>query len=280
MTVARLAALFILPLTIAAAQGCSAAPDGEDDSEELVGAEETDTFEGAASGSHPVGTTMTTTANLNLRSGPSTDKSIFHVIPQGAKVTLVASDPVNGWYNIDHDGTVGWSSGQYLTVSDGGQSSSAREAAIGRAKSAKGFSYWWGHARFRPEGPTNANKGSCSGSCPSCSHSGSYGGDCSGLAGKVWEVTSNKDLTVDQHPYSTVSFNSDTNQWYSVARANMKKADMMVYNSNGAGHIFVYDSGDPWNSLYAYECKGCSYGCIAGYRTASNAYHGIRRSGY
>ena len=27
----------------------------------------------------------------------------------------------------------------------------------------------------------------------------------------------------------------------------------MVYNSNGAGHIFIHASGDPWNTLYAYE---------------------------
>jgi hypothetical protein len=152
---------------------------------------------------------------------------------------------------------------------------------MARAQSAMGFSYWWGHGRFRPEGPTSSNAGTCSGSCPSCSHGGSYGGDCSGLAGKVWQVpSSNKDLTVDSHPYSTASFVNDTSQWHSVARGSLEKADAMVYNSGGAGHVFLYSSGDGWGSMYAYECKGCAYGCVYDLRTASSAYHGIRHAGW
>ena len=101
------------------------------------------------------------------------------------------------------------------------------------------------------------------------------------MVAKAWQVPSSNDkLSVDSHPYSTVSFNSDTSQWKSVSRSNVRKADAMVYNSNGAGHIFLYSSGDGWGSMYAYECKGCSYGCVAGYRTASSAYHAIRRAGY
>ena len=119
------------------------------------------------------------------------------------------------------------------------------------------------------------------GSCPNCSHKGSYGGDCSGLVAKVWEVpASNDDITVDSHPYSTASFDDDTGLWKTVARKSLISADAMVYRSGGAGHIFIYQSGDGWGSMYAYECKGCAYGCIAGYRTASSAYHGIRRAGY
>ena len=152
--------------------------------------------------------------------------------------------------------------------------------AIARAKSAVGFSYWWGHGRFLEAGP-GGKAGSCSGSCPNCSHSGSYGGDCSGLVGKVWQVPSSNDtLSEDSHPYSTVNFDGDTSQWKTVSRSNVKKADAMVYNTGGAGHIFVYSTGDGWGSMYAYECKGCSYGCVAGYRTASSAYHAIRRTGY
>jgi hypothetical protein len=32
--------------------------------------------------------------------------------------------------------------------------------------------------------------------------------------------------------------------------------------------------------MYAYECKGCSAGCVKGYRTAGASYHAIRRTGY
>jgi hypothetical protein len=304
------------------------------DSSELVGAPEdgsTATNEDAITGTLAVGSTLIATADVNLRSGPSTSKSILHVIPNGSSVTVVDGTPQNGFYKVKHNGTTGWSYGKYFKAGasnwgscsvngtagvcedtgacgsghsahpgycpgpsniqcctpdssgggGGGSTSSKRDAAIARAKSAMGFSYWWGHGRFRPEGPTSSNKGSCSGSCPSCSHSGSYGGDCSGLAAKVWEVPgSNSDLTVDSHPYSTANFVSDTSQWSTVSRSNVQKADAMVYNQSGEGHIFIYESGDGWGSMYAYECKGCSYGCVHDLRTASSAYHAIRRAGY
>ncbi len=60
----------------------------------------------------------------------------------------------------------------------------------------------------------------------------------------------------------------------------MSDADALVYHSGSAGHVFVYGSGDGWGSMYAYECKGCSYGCVYNLRTASSSYHGIRRSGF
>ena len=310
---------------------CSAVGTNDPDSDELVGGPEENlgTNHDAISGSVAVGSTLIATGNVNLRTGPSTSNSILHVVPNGSTVTVVESSPQNGFYKIKHNGSTGWSYGQYYKAGStswgacsvggvsgqciettacgsgksatpgycpgpsniqcctadggggGGGSTTNRDQAIARAKSAMGFSYWWGHGRFRPEGPTSSNKGSCSGSCPSCSHSGSYGGDCSGLAGKVWQVpSSNSDLTTDSHPYSTVSFNQDSSQWSTISRSNMKKADAMVYNSGGAGHIFVYESGDGWGSMYAYECKGCSYGCVHNLRTATSAYHGIRRAGY
>jgi hypothetical protein len=210
------------------------------------------------------------------------------VIPEGSQVTLVAPDPVNGWYKIKHNGTTGWSSGKYYTVveiaGEGGgdqPATTARDTAIERAKAGKGFSYWWGHGRWRPEGVTASTKGSCSGSCPDCSHSGSYGADCSGYVGKIWQVpASNSDLTVDQHPYSTASFVKDTSLWSTVSRGSVKKADALVYNTNGAGHIILFEGGDGWGSMYAYECKGCSAGCVYGLRTASSSYKAIRRAGW
>ncbi len=155
------------------------------------------------------------------------------------------------------------------------------DAALTRARAGVGFSYWWGHGRYLPEGPNASNAGSCSGGCPSCTHTGSYGGDCSGFVAKVWRVPeSNTDLSQDSHPYSTADFVVDSSRWKTVPQGSMQAADAMVYRSNGAGHIFIYESGDPWGSMYAYECKGCSYGCTGGLRTASSAYHAIRREGY
>lgn len=272
---------------------CVAAPSDVDSEELLAAAEDVGTTEDSISGSIAVGTELKSTANVNLRTGPSTSYKVLHVVPNGSKVTVVESTPQNGFYKIKHDGTVGWSYGKYYQVASTGgtsgggtsgggtTSSSVRDAAITRAKSGVGFSYWWGHGRFRPEGPTSSNKGSCSGSCPNCSHSGSYGGDCSGFAAKVWQVPgSNSTLSTDSHPYSTYNFNKDSSQWSTVSRGSMQKGDAMVYNVNGAGHIFIYEKGDAWGTMYSYECKGCSYGCVYGSRTASSSYHAIRRAGW
>ncbi len=273
---------------LATAVAC-APPSSAPSSETLASEEETDSTEGGLSGSVTTGATLKTTGNLNFRTGPSTSKSVMYVLPVGTTVIAQQAAPQNGFYKVKHDGTVGWSHGSYLQLvssDDGGgaedpPASTARDLAMQRASSGIGFSYWWGHGRFRPEGPTSSNKGSCSGTCPNCSHSGSYGGDCSGYVAKVWQVpSSNTDLTDDEHPYSTADFDASSSQWDDVSRSSVKKADALVYRSGGAGHIFVYEKGDGWGSMYAYECKGCSAGCVKGYRTASSAYKGIRRVGW
>ena len=290
--------LLVAPAALVVATACTPGG-GTLDDEALQGADESVQNSDALSSSVPVGTTLNTTSNQNLRKGPSTSKAIMYTIPNGSKVTVEQSAPSNGFYKVKHNGTVGWAYGQYLELVSAPQppaedpadpqdpqdpqnpGGSKRAQAIARAKIAMGFSYWWGHGRFAENGVTASNEGSCSGSCPNCSHSGQYGGDCSGLAAKVWQVpSSNTVMSDDEHPYSTADFNSDTSQWKTVSRDSLLEADAMVYRSNGAGHIFMYGSGDGWGSMYAYECKGCSAGCIEGLRTATNAYHGIRRTGY
>lgn len=261
---------------------------GDDSSEELIGADETiaSTTEGV-SGSLAVGSTLKSTTGVNLRTGPGTSYSILHVVPQGSEVTVVAADSQNGFYKIKHNGTTGWSSGQYYTkvAADGssgsGTLSDGRQEALKRGKSVVGFSYYWGGGAWLPEGPSSSTKGSCSGSCPSCNHSGKYGADCSGFVGKAWRVSgATGPLDQNVHPVSTGTLVGSSSQWSSVSRGDVKPADAMVYNSNGAGHTFMYNSGDGWNSMYATECKGCSAGCVYGIRTASSAYKAIRRAGF
>jgi hypothetical protein len=75
--------------------------------------------------------------------------------------------------------------------------------AIQRAQSGVGFSYKWGGGCWSPG---STSYGACYGSCPNCSHSGSWGADCSGFVAKVWQVPGNEDLTSCDHPYSTVNF--------------------------------------------------------------------------
>jgi peptidoglycan/xylan/chitin deacetylase (PgdA/CDA1 family) len=60
------------------------------------------------------GTYASTTAWLNLRSGPSTAHTILRVIPYGGQV-FVNSGPYNSvWYDITHGGTRGYVHGSYL----------------------------------------------------------------------------------------------------------------------------------------------------------------------
>jgi uncharacterized protein YraI len=278
-------ALAALALGVAA---CSADATAVD-SDELHGADESvGSSQSKVSGTLTAGTTLKATSDVNLRSGPSSSYSILHVVPLGSSVTVVDGTPQNGFYKVNHAGTVGWSSGAYYaqpsapaSPAPGQNTSSSREGALARGKQVVGFSYWWGHGRWRPEGPTASTAGTCSGSCPSCSHGGSYGADCSGFVAKAWDVpSSNSDITVDSHPYSTSEFNGSSSLWSTVSRSNLQPADALVYNSGTSGHIVLYSSGDGWGSFYTYECKGCAAGCVYNLRTASSSYKGIRRAGW
>ncbi|MCS6799130.1 MAG: SH3 domain-containing protein [Myxococcota bacterium] len=288
--------------------GCMAdigpGPESTVDNRELFAGEEDDAIasEALITGSYPVGSTLKVTASaLNLRSGPSTRYSVITVMPNGVRVTLVRSSPADGWYNIRYGSTEGWSYGAYLDLvstpgggggsggsTSGGSSggaadsggSSRVERIMGRARAGVGFSYWWGHGRWLPEGPSPSTRGSCSGSCPDCVHRGNYGADCSGYVAKAWEVpASNSDLTVDAHPYSTHNFYNEQTHWRRISRDSLRRADALVYRSGGAGHIVLYESGSPWGNMWLYEARGCATGIVRNLRSLSSSYRAIRRNG-
>ena len=118
-----------------------------------------------------------------------------------------------------------------------------RTEIIDLAKSGVDYSYWWGHGCWRLDGTQH---GSCSGGCPDCTHTGSYGADCSGFAAKVWQVPSPSPIEDNAHPYSTREFRYNTTHWDQVARDEALRGDCFVYrnSSNTARHIVVYESGD------------------------------------
>lgn len=60
-------------------------------------------------------TTMYTTANLNMRTGPGTTYSVIRVIPKGAAVTVLSMS--GGWARVSYSGSTGYSSTAYLTSS-------------------------------------------------------------------------------------------------------------------------------------------------------------------
>lgn len=222
---------------------------------------------------------------LRQRTGPGTGYSILRVMPEGTSVKILARS--SDWYRNDWGGRVGWSHGAYLClVSSGGGGGStgggggfdaplSRDGVIQVSKAAVGFSYWWGGGAFAAGGA----HGACYGSCPGCSHSGQYGGDCSGFAAKAWMLPEAMPMSANRHPFSTYHFRYQSNHWSSLSRGSTARADALVYNTNGAGHIVIFESGDPWGSMWTYESRGCSYGVVHNVRTCSSSYVARRRSG-
>ncbi len=281
--------LFSLLLALGSA-GCAAQLGGEShgDNQELFADEVDDGLgtnaESLITASYPVGSILRVTATaLNLRSGPSTSYAVRVVMPNDVRVTLQTSAPRNGWYNIKYGSTTGWASGRYLAVvsTPSTGTETGPDLAISRARSGVGFSYWWGHGRWLSDGPSSSTRGSCSGSCPSCSHGGSYGADCSGFVAKAWSVpSSNTSLSSDAHPYSTYNFYNEETHWRRISRDNIRRGDAMVYRSGGSGHIVLNESGSPWGQHWVYEARGCSAGIQHNLRSFASSYHTIRRNGY
>ncbi len=259
-----------------------------DDSPDAAPAESED-----ASTALAVGSTARTTAadGLNLRTGAGTSNAILTSMPCGSQVTVVGG-PTTGWWNVKFGTQTGWASGLYLVAEaafrpsvcggDAGHAGDAgmstdQAAIFARAKLAVGYSYFWGHGSWRDDGTL---LGACSGTCGGCTHTGQYGADCSGFVAKVWQVPSASPITTDLHPYSTYNFFNETPHWSVVPRAQLKPADALVYNANGAGHIMLFESGtDPWGSIWTYEARGCSTGVVHNLRVAASTFIAIRREG-
>jgi hypothetical protein len=271
--------------------GCAGSAGSLPTDSEILTAEEEDTATVSArlADGVPLGSELAATANLNLRTGPGTGYTIRLVIPQGSRVqTINRGTPSGSWYNVKFNGVSGWSHGGYLRLVSSGAEPAAASAdegsaagALARARTGVGFSYYWGHGRWEPSGATASNRGACYGNCPECTHQGAMGADCSGYVAKAWQVPgSNVDLATDSHPYGTTHFARDSGQWSTVGRSRMRPADAMVYNLSGRGHIFLYEHGDGWGWMMAYEAKGCSYGITHNLRQAASSYHSIRRAGF
>jgi Bacterial SH3 domain len=84
-------------------------------SKSLVAVDDTPSGRGTESvrGDLTVGSTLRSTANVNLRNGPSRSDDVLDVVPSGDTATLVESAPSNGYYHLQWNGEDGWSSGTY-----------------------------------------------------------------------------------------------------------------------------------------------------------------------
>jgi Bacterial SH3 domain len=243
---------------------------------------------------------------LNLRASIGADQTIVTAMPCGSLVQVIAgpsTTPVTGWWQVDYNDPEGntyegWAAGNYLIaasgfdpslcgfVLDGGGifdmggmpvlTSSLQMDIINLAEEGVGYSYWWGHGTWSNDG---SDPGSCSGDCPSCTHDGSYGADCSGYVAKVWQVPSASALADDEHPFATSDFYNDQTYWTQIDRSTIQQADALVYSNGSEGHIVLFDSGeDPFGSIWVYEAYGCATGIIHDMRTFDSTYRAIRLS--
>ena len=151
----------------------------------------------------------------------------------------------------------------------------SRDGIINACKAFVGFSYWWGGARFKIG---SKDYGKCY-SPTYGGHSGKYGADCSGFAGKVWQLPNAMPFDKNLHPYSTYHFYNYKNYWTHISKNDIKRADALVYNSGKSGHIIIYESGNAWGKVWSYEARGCSYGVVHNLRSVSSSYRARRRKG-
>lgn len=63
---------------------------------------------------YAAGTQLRTTANLNLRKGPSTTATVLRVMPDGSIVTVRQTSGSNAWVAVKWNGYSGWAHTSYL----------------------------------------------------------------------------------------------------------------------------------------------------------------------
>jgi len=158
-------------------------------------------------------TYMSTTNNLNMRTGASTSHSIILTIPQGSKVEVLATS--NGWSQVIYNGKTGWTSSQYLT--DSAQTVTGQDI-VDYAKTFLGVKYTWG------------------GNTPE------EGFDCSGL---VKYVYAHFGITTPRVSRSQAAFGE------AVSMNALQPGDLVYFGRDTVSHIGIYVGGN--NMLHAPE---------------------------
>lgn len=152
-----------------------------------------------------------------------------------------------------------------------------RDDIVCRGHSGVGFSYWWGGACWCQNGcnrDTSCSAGSCSGSCPNCTHYGGYGADCSGFVTKVWQIPDPIATTTCGHgPYVAASYRSSTSYWTVIDRGSAIRGDALASTT----HIILMAGDNGWGNVHAYEAMGCSYGIVDNVRGFGTNYSAARR---
>lgn len=205
-------------------------------------------------------------AGLNFYKTAASDGAKWGVLDVGNVAQFVEA---NGeMYQIKMKDKVGFVKGKYLCDAKPWQVS--RDDVINYSKEFVGYSYWWGGAKLKV-GPHATRK------CfdPAID---TFGADCSGFVGKVWQLPEAMPFTEGKHPYSTRNFYFDSELWYPVPRQETRRGDAMVYRNatNTGGHIIIYESKTDWEHVKPYEARGCDWGIVDDVRPFGSEYRSLR----
>jgi hypothetical protein len=158
------------------------------------------------------------------------------------------------------------------------------DAILCRGASAEGFSYEWGGECWCRNGCapdlTSCDPGVCTpdpgySGCPNCSHSGTYGADCSGFVSKAWQVPDPYATDAcDVSRYVASSFTADHTYWNVVPMTGLQPGDAVASSSHV---ILVIGHQDAFGDHEVVEAKGCTYGIVRQSRSFSSSYSGARR---
>ncbi|MFH2009209.1 MAG: MYXO-CTERM sorting domain-containing protein [bacterium] len=158
------------------------------------------------------------------------------------------------------------------------------DAIVCRGTSGEGFSYEWGgecwcNSGCDPDlascspGVCTPNPGSTG--CPDCTHSGTYGADCSGFVSKAWQVPDPYAINAcDVARYTASSFTTNHSYWNVVSMNALQPADAVASSSHV---ILVIGYEDSFGEHEVVEAKGCVYGIVRQSRTFASTYSGARR---
>ncbi len=288
-------------LLAALVQGCAAETSLDGLSEGELGADPAGSASALVEGDQTVNAVLRTTILPPSLGAPmyqwaAGDAPILRDIPPFAVVTVAASSPRNGFYQVVHAGTWGWIPGAALTLWHEPQAglTDERSSALALARTGLGFSYWWSNAHWDRAGATifpADNIGECTGVCGNCTHLPTgpveYGADCSGFVSTVWGYPDQDPATNPaNNGFATRAYSVDrAGRWATVALADAIPGDAVVQYDpvDRTGHIFlVAGARNGRGTVVTYECMGCRQGCRAHARPLVDLadWHAIRRAGW
>jgi hypothetical protein len=289
-------------LLAALVHGCAAETSVDGLSADELGADPAGSASALVEGDQTVNSVLRTTILPPSLGAPmyqwaAGDAPLLRDVPPFAVVTVAASTPRDGFYQVVHAGTWGWIPGAALTLWHEPQAglSDERNAALALARTGLGFSYWWSNAHWDRAGATifpDNNIGDCNGVCGNCTHVPTglveYGADCSGFVSTVWGYPDQDPSTNPaNNGFATRAYSVDRpGRWTTVPLADAIAGDAVVQYDpvDRTGHIFlVAVARNDRGRFTTYECMGCAQGCRAHGRAIADVnpedWHAIRRAG-